>query len=358
YPGAHHTRFHHAIGAMHLMQKAIRVLRFKGVVISKEEEVAVYVAILLHDIGHGAFSHALEHSIVAGISHEEISLKFMEELNVEFKGQLTLAIAIFKGEYHRKFLSQLISSQLDMDRLDYLKRDSFYTGVSEGNVNSERLIAMLNVKEDVLVVEEKGIYSVESFIVARRLMYWQVYWHKTGLVAEYILVGVLKRAKELSDLGKELPGSIALKYFLKNKIDASNFNLKTLNVFAELDDYDVLSAIKDWKSFDDKVLSNLSKMLIDRRLMRVKIQNNPFPDEVIKKIKKEIKEKLSLSDSELDYFFINRTISNQAYNSVNNQIQILFKNGDLKEIAAASDQLNLQALSTPVIKHFMCYPKE
>ena len=357
YPGAHHTRFHHAIGAMHLMQKAVGVLRLKDITISKEEEVAVYIAILLHDIGHGAFSHALEHSIVTGISHEEISLKFMEKLNQEFKGELTLAITIFKGEYHRKFLSQLISSQLDMDRLDYLKRDSFYTGVSEGNVNSERLIAMLNVKEDVLVVEEKGIYSVEKFIVARRLMYWQVYLHKTGLVAENILVGILKRAKELSDLGMNLPGSIALKYFLKNKIDASKFNLKTLNIFAELDDYDVLSAIKDWKSFDDKVLSSLSKMLVNRRLMRVEIQNDPFSDGLITRIKKEIKEKMSLSNSELDYFFINGTISNQAYNSVNNQIHILFKNGELKETAAASDQLNLQALSTPVIKHFMCYPK-
>ncbi len=357
YPGAHHTRFHHAIGAMHLMQKAVRVLRFKDVEISDDEENAVYVAILLHDIGHGAFSHALEHSIVTGISHEEISLKFMEALNDEFKGQLSLAIEIFKGNYHRNFLHQLISSQLDMDRLDYLKRDSFYTGVSEGNVNSERLIVMLNVKNDELVVEEKGIYSVEKFIIARRLMYWQVYLHKTGIVAENILVKILKRAKELILDGEELNSSKALNYFLTNKINASNFDSKTLTIFSQLDDYDVLSAIKDWVNCSDKILSYLCKMLIDRKLMKIEIQNEEFDFQFINTLKEQVKEKYNLSNQELPYFFITGTISNQAYNSEKNQIHILYKNGDLKETAAASDHLNLQALSTPVVKHFICYPK-
>ncbi len=357
YPGAHHTRFHHAIGSMHLMQKAVRILRFKGVEITEEEENALYAAILLHDIGHGAFSHALENSIVMGVSHEAISLKFMEVLNNEFKGQLTLAIEIFKDENQRKFLHQLISSQLDMDRLDYLKRDSFYTGVSEGNVNSERLIVMLNVKDDVLVVEEKGIYSVEKFIISRRLMYWQVYLHKTGIVAENILVKILKRAKELVLNRENLNSSVALKYFLEKKIDGANFDLQTLNVFAQLDDYDVLSATKDWMNHSDKILSHLCTMLINRKLMKIEIQSIPFDSQYINTLKKEVQEKYNLSDDEIDYFFITDTISNQAYNSVKNQIQILYKNGNLKEIAGASDHLNLQALSTPVIKHFVCYPK-
>ena len=357
YPGAHHTRFLHAIGAMYLMQKAVRVLRFKNVNISRDEEEAVYIAILLHDIGHGAFSHALEHSIVSGISHEEISIKFMESLNVEFNGKLSLAIEIFKGNYHRKFLHQLISSQLDMDRLDYLKRDSFYTGVSEGNINSERLIVMLNVKDEELVVEEKGIYSVEKFIIARRLMYWQVYLHKTGIVAENILVKILKRAKELASTGIELKTSTALNYFLYKDINSSNFDDETLSIFSQLDDYDILSAIKEWTNNEDKVLSRLSRMLVDRRLMRIEIQNESFSTKKISQIENEVKLRYNLNDEELGYFFIHDTISNQAYNSVKNQIHILYKNGELKETAAASDQLNLQALSTPVVKHFICYPK-
>ena len=239
YPGAHHTRFHHALGSMHLMQKAVRILRFKGVEISDDESNALYIAILLHDIGHGPFSHALEQSIATGVHHESISLKFMEALNQDFDGQISLAITIFKGKYHRKFLYQLIASQLDMDRLDYLKRDSFYTGVSEGNINSERLITMLNVKDDYLVVEEKGIYSVEKFIVARRLMYWQVYLHKTSLVAEKLLEKILIRAKELVLAGVKLPTSKAFEYFLNNQINEDNFSIKTLRIFAKLDDYDV-----------------------------------------------------------------------------------------------------------------------
>ena len=247
YPGAHHTRFHHALGCMHIMQKAVDVLRFKGVEISKEEEKALYIAILLHDIGHGPFSHAMEHSIVEDVNHESISLLFMNELNEQFNGELTLAIQIFKEQYHRKFMLQLISSQLDMDRMDYLRRDSFYTGVAEGNINSERLIQMMNVVDDTLVIEEKGIYSVEKFLMARRLMYWQAYLHKTSLVAEVILTKVLKRAKELTQRGIVLPCSQPLLFFMQNKISQEDFDSKTLNLFAQLDDYDIISALKMWQ---------------------------------------------------------------------------------------------------------------
>lgn len=357
YPGAHHTRLQHAIGCMYLMQRAVRVLRFKEVEISDEEEQAVYIAILLHDIGHGAFSHALEHSIVTGISHEEISLKFMEALNEEFDGKLSLAIKIFKGEYHRMFLNQLISSQLDMDRLDYLKRDSFYTGVSEGNINSDRLIAMLNVKDDVLVIEEKGIYSVEKFIVSRRLMYWQVYLHKTGLVAEKILVKTLQRAKELVEQGKTLRASKALTYFLENQITTQNFTKETLEIFSRLDDYDVLSAIKEWTASEDRILSALSKMIVDRKLWRVNIQNYAFDIEELTATKNKVQKDLQLTDKEMSYFFIQDTVSNQAYSEVDNQIQILYKDDSLKNIVEASDHLNIQTLSKPVIKYFLCYPK-
>ena len=358
YPGAHHTRFHHAIGGMHLMQKAVSILQFKGIAISEEEANAVYIAILLHDIGHGPFSHALEQSIVTGVHHEGISLKFMEALNDEFNGQLSLAIEIFKGKYHRKFLYQLISSQLDMDRLDYLKRDSFYTGVAEGNINSERLLVMLNVKDDELVVEEKGIYSVEKFIVARRLMYWQVYLHKTGLVSEKLLEKVLKRAKELVLEGANLPASKAFMYFLKNQINDDNFTNKTLKTFARLDDYDVLSAIKEWISNEDKVLSKLSESLINRRLPKVILQNMPFTEAQISEINKEVKATFSFTDNELDYFVYHGEISNQAYDSTKNNIQIMYKDRTIKDISDASDHLNIQALSKPVQKYYMCYPKK
>jgi len=356
YPGANHTRFHHAIGCMHLMQKAVSVLRFKQVVISNEEENALYVAILLHDIGHGAFSHALEHSIVSGISHEEISLNFMKKLNEEFDGKLNLAIEVFEGKYPRKFLCQLISSQLDIDRLDYLKRDSFYTGVTEGNISSDRLIAMMNVKDDELVIEEKGIYSVEKFLIARRLMYWQVYLHKTGLVAENMLVNVLKRAKELAEEGVELFSSTSLKYFLYNQISEDNFNNETLEMFSKLDDYDVLSAIKEWSNHEDKVLSLLSKMIIDRKLLRIEIQQKEFEKSDLDKKNKKVAKKLQLSDDEAKFFVFSKKITNQAYQQ-DKPIFILNKKGNLKDIAKASDQLNLQALTNPVIKHFICYPK-
>ena len=357
YPGANHTRFHHAIGCLHLMQKAVRVLRFKEVDISNEEANALYIAILLHDIGHGAFSHALEHSIVEGISHEEISLKFMEKLNTEFNGQLTMAIRVFEGKYHRRFLNQLISSQLDIDRLDYLKRDSFYTGVAEGNISSERLIAMIHVVNDELVIEQKGIYSVEKFLIARRLMYWQVYLHKTGLSAENMLVNVLRRAKELSQKGERLFASKALTYFLTTKITKENFTDETLEIFSKLDDYDILSAIKEWTDSSDKVLSLLSKMIVDRNLLKVEIQQAHFSEADIDAKISELKSTMNLSDSEARYFVFQMKIQNQAYNP-SMPIKILNKNGELKDIAKASDQLNLQALTKPVIKHFVCYPKQ
>ncbi len=356
YPGANHTRFHHAMGCMHLMQKAIRVLRSKQVRITDEEEVAVCIAILLHDIGHGAFSHALEHSIVNGIAHEEISLKFMRALNEEFDGKLSLAIQIFEGNYDRAFLNQLISSQLDIDRLDYLKRDSFYTGVAEGNISSDRLIAMMNVVNDELVIEQKGIYSVEKFIIARRLMYWQVYLHKTGLVAEQTLVSVLKRAKELASRGEDLFASKALRYFLYNEVRQDNFSKETLEIFSRLDDYDVLLSIKEWINHDDPILARLCKMIIHRNLLRIELQDEPFDSAYVSNIKARVKSEFDLSDEEMTYFVYDKQISNQAY-FTNKPILIYTKNGELKDIAAASDQLNVQALAQPVTKHYLCYPK-
>jgi hypothetical protein len=358
YPGAHHTRFHHALGCMHLMQKAVRILKFKGVKISNDEANALYIAILLHDIGHGPFSHALEQSIATGIHHETLSLKFMEALNTEFNGQLELAITIFKGDYHRNFLYQLIASQLDMDRLDYLKRDSFYTGVSEGNINSERLITMLNVKNDELVVEEKGIYSVEKFIVARRLMYWQVYLHKAGLGAEKLLEKVLVRAKELALNGTKLHASKAFNYFLTNQINEDNFTTKTLKIFAKLDDYDVLASIKEWISNDDIILSELSKNLVNRQLPKVVLQNNPFTNQEIEAVKDNVKKTFNLNDNEVSYLVYNGRTSNQAYDSTKNTIKLLFKNGEIKDVIEASDHLNIQALSKPVNKYYLCYPKK
>lgn len=358
YPGAHHTRFHHAMGCMHLMQKAINVLRFKGIDISEEEENGLLIAILLHDIGHGPFSHAMEHSIVTGISHEAISLLFMEQLNVEFNGRLTLAIQIFKGEYPRHFMCQLISSQLDMDRADYLKRDSFYTGVAEGNINAERLITMLNVVNDELVVEQKGIYSVEKFLVARRLMYWQVYFHKTGVVAEQLLMRVLKRAKELTDKGVDLKASRALSYFLNNEINHSNFTTDTLPIFAQLDDYDIVSGMKEWQHHDDFVLSNLCEMIINRELLRVKLKNNKHKLGNVKVHKENLMKRHNITAEEADYFVFTGEISNQAYQLKTQSINILYKSGKIQDIVKASDQLNLKALSKPVTKYYICYPKK
>ncbi len=356
YPGANHTRFHHAIGCMCLMNKAVRTLRIKNIEISADEENALCLAILLHDIGHGAFSHALEHSIVNEISHEEISLKFMKKLNEIFDGKLSLAIEIFEGKYHRKFFYQLISSQLDIDRLDYLKRDSFYTGVTEGNISSDRLIAMMNVKDDELVIEQKGIYSVENFIIARRLMYWQVYLHKTGMVAEKMLVKILQRAKELAKNGVKLPCSKVFHYFLYNEIIAENFSDETLTIFSKLDDYDVFSAIKEWTYHDDEILSLLSNKLINRELLKIEIQDKPFSETYKNKIKRKIKSEYKISDENISYLMYVDKIKHQAYDP-KNPIKILTKKQKLKDIAKASDQLNLQTLSEPVVKHILCYPK-
>lgn len=357
YPGAHHTRFHHAIGCMHLMRKTIDVLRFKGVAVSDEEENALCIAVLLHDIGHGPFSHAMEHTIVSGVSHEQISLLFMEALNTEFNGQLSLAITMFKGEYKRQFMCQLISSQLDVDRADYLKRDSFYTGVAEGNINSERLITMLNVKDDNLVVESKGIYSVEKFLVARRLMYWQVYLHKTSLVAEQLLIRVLKRANELVSKGHNLHASKALSYFLYNNISGANFIAESLDVFSKLDDYDIISAMKEWQYESDFVLSKLCEMILDRTLLKIKIKNNKLSENKLQEHKDRVVETFSITEEEADYFVFSGEISNQAYHETKQTISILYKNGKVEDVVKASDQLNLKALSKPVTKYYMCYPK-
>jgi len=357
YPGAHHTRFHHALGAMHMMQKAVEVLRFKEVQISKDEECALYIAILLHDVGHGPFSHAMEHSIVE-VHHEEISLLFMNKLNDEFNGQLSLAIQVFKGKYHRKFMLQLISSQLDMDRMDYLKRDSFYSGVAEGNINSERLIQMLNVTDDVLVMEEKGIYSIEKFLMARRLMYWQAYLHKTSLVAELTLTKTLQRAKELLQKGIEIECSHPLKYFMEHKITSENFSTDDLGTFSQLDDYDVVSALKNWQFHKDFILSSLSKMIINRDLSKIQLHSEKFPAEILEKMTIRFAKQHHITQQEAKYFIFKGKIKNQAYNKEAEPIHILKKNKTIEDVVEASDQLNLKALSKPVTKYFICYPKQ
>ena len=357
YPGAHHTRFHHAIGCMHIMQKAVQTLRFKGVSISDEEENALYIAILLHDIGHGPYSHAMEKSIVEEVHHEELSLLFMQQLNTEFNGQLDLAIQVFKGEYHRKFMLQLISSQLDMDRMDYLRRDSFYSGVAEGNINSERLIQMMNVQDDYLVIDEKGIYSVEMFLVARRLMYWQVYLHKTGVVAELTLTKILKRAKELTQKGINLSCSSSLQFFLQNKISLADFDFKSLEKFALLDDYDVMGAIKEWQFSTDFVLSALCKMILNRDLLKIQMVDEKPNKERLVELKKKFIALHNVSDAEADYFVFKGKIKNQAYNKASEPIRILKKDKKVEDVVDASDQLNLKALSKPVTKYFICFPK-
>ena len=299
----------------------------------------------------------MEHSIVNGVSHEQISLLFMEELNTKFNSSLTLAIQIFKGEYERKFMCQLISSQIDMDRADYLKRDSFYTGVAEGNINSERLITMLNVIDDELVVEHKGIYSVEKFLVARRLMYWQVYLHKTSLVAEQLLIRVLKRAKELTNKGETPCASAPLQYFLKNEIALKDFNQEVLDTFAMLDDYDIVSAMKVWQNNDDFVLKNLCDMIINRNLLQIKVKKKKIKTESLEGHINSLIEKYNISRQEAQYFVFSGEISNQAYHQEKQPINILYKNGKIEDIVKASDQLILKALSKPVTKYYICYPK-
>ncbi|MCD0475810.1 HD domain-containing protein [Flavobacterium sp. EDS] len=358
YPGANHTRFHHALGCMHLMQKAIETLRFKEVIISTEEENALYVAILLHDIGHGPFSHAMERSIVEDVNHEAISLLFMNQLNIEFNGKLSLAIQIFKGDYHRKFMLQLISSQLDMDRMDYLKRDSFYSGVAEGNVNSERLIQMMNVVNDVLVIEEKGIYSVEKFLLSRRLMYWQAYLHKTSLVAELILTKVLKRAKELTIKGIHLPCSEPLLFFMQNKITLENFTPETLDLFSQLDDFDIIGALKSWQKHDDFILSTLSKMIVNRDLLKIKLTSEKVSLEELQSLKERFAAQNNISAIDASYFIYRGKIKNQAYSKEAEPIRILKKDKTIEDVVEASDQLNLKSLSKLVTKYYICFPKQ
>lgn len=358
YPGALHTRLHHVLGAMHLMSKAIATIKRKGHEITDKEEEAVLLAILLHDIGHGPFSHALEYDIVSGVSHEEISNFFIEELSKEFDGKLDLALEIFQDKYHKTFLHQLVSSQLDMDRMDYLNRDSFYTGVSEGKIGSDRIIDMLNVSNGELVIEEKGIYSIEKFIVARRIMYWQVYLHKTVVASEYMLIHALRRAKELISDGKELFGSPALLYFMRNEITSDLFksDKNALIQFSKLDDYDILGAIKVWQDTDDKVLSELCTRLINRKLFKIEVSRIPFSDERIAAVKTKIQEQLKLKDSEVNHFVYSDVLTNNAYNHEKENINLLMKNGDVIDVSKASDNLNISALANPVEKYFLSYP--
>ncbi len=359
YPGALHTRFHHSLGAMHLMSRALLELKQKGHKISRKEYRGALIAILLHDIGHGPYSHALEHAIVKSVNHEEISKIFINKLNEIFDGKLKLAVKIFEDRYERRFFHKLISGQFDMDRLDYLKRDSFFTGVSEGIVNYERLLNMLEIVDDGPVIEAKGIYSVEKFITARRLMYWQVYLHKTVLSAEYMITKVLERAKKLAMGGEKLYASPALEFFLKNEITLEDFkNNEVLDIFSRLDDYDIFSALKVWSDHNDYILSYLSNALVNRKLFRIELQNEPFEEDYIDSIKEKIKSKYNLSDDEVTYFCFHDKTSNYTYKPDSDNINILFKDGSVKDIAEASDQLNIALLDKPTTKYFVCYPKE
>jgi HD superfamily phosphohydrolase len=357
YPGALHTRFHHALGSMHLMGLAIEVLRGKGHEITKAEEEAATIAILLHDIGHGPFSHALEHSLVNGIQHEDISMMIMKKLNEVFEGKLTTAINIFTGNYPKKFLHQLISSQLDLDRMDYLNRDSFFTGVSEGVISFDRIIKMFNVVQDELVIEEKGIYSIENFLIARRLMYWQVYLHKTVIAAEQLLVKILERAKELSAMGIDLFATPALAHFLKNNLNEADFfeNDIHLLTFLKLDDQDIFASVKVWAEHPDKILSMLCDMLNKRSLYRIEISNEAPDPSRIKLLKENAATALSVDLEETRYFVFDDVIVNRAYNAGNSNINILLKNNEIIDIAKASDLSNLESLDKTVKKYILCY---
>lgn len=350
YPGALHTRFHHALGAMHLMKMAIETLCSKGHEITPEEQEAVTIAILLHDIGHGPFSHALEQTIVEGISHEDISLVLMDRLNILFKGRLTTAIDVFNGTYHKKFLHQLVSSQLDMDRMDYLTRDSFFTGVSEGVISFDRIIKMLNVRDDYVVIEEKGIYSIEKFLVARRLMYWQVYLHKTVIAAELLLGKILERSRELALLGENLFATPALNYFLTNNITISAFinSNHDLDTFASLDDTDIMSAIKVWASHDDFILSTLCQNLITRNLYHVEVTNVAPSVDTVNQLVERVVEEYGITEDEASYFVFTDSITNKAYKVGDGNIRILMKDGSVQDITTASDNSNLEALAKTV----------
>ena len=356
YPGALHTRFHHALGALHLMSQAIETIKSKGHEITDEESLGALIAILLHDIGHSPFSHALEHSIVKGISHEKVSLLFMEALNTEFNGQLSVGIQIFKNEYPKKFLHDLVSSQLDMDRLDYLNRDSFYTGVLEGKIGAQRIIKMLDVHNDHLVIEEKGLYSIEKFIVARRLMYWQVYLHKTTLAAEQMLVNILKRAKELAVNDPNLFATPALKQFLTNNFTEKDFaeNPEILQLFSKLDDYDIYASLKVWTDHEDVVLSRLCRGMVERKIYKIRLQKDPFEIEKTTPYLDKVRNNYNLPEKDLHYFAFTGKISNSAYNPDSEPIRILYRDGTQIELSLASDQLEVAVLSSPIQKNFFC----
>ena len=352
YPGARHTRFQHSLGAFYLMTEAVKSLTEKGVYIFDSEAEAVQAAILMHDIGHGPFSHVLENTLIHGVTHEDISLMMMEHMNRDLKGQLALAISIFKDEYPNQIFHQLISSQLDMDRLDYLRRDSFYTGVTEGNIGSARIIKMLNVKDDRLVVDSKGIYSIENYLTSRRLMYWQVYLHKTAVGYEKILVNTLRRACDLVREGREVFASPALAYFLKND---RPFDEETLQVYAELDDSDIWSALKAWKHADDKILSTLATDMLDRHLFKVEVSEERPSQEYIDQIAHDIARHLSISDADTRYMMTLTEIGKDMYNPDDDSIGILYKDGSIKDIAEASEILNVQLLSKKIRKYYLCY---
>ena len=359
YPGAQHTRFQHSLGAFYLMSEAITQLTAKGNFIFDSEAEAVQAAILLHDIGHGPFSHVLEDTIVKGITHEEISLMLMERMNKEMNGQLSLAIQIFKDEYSKRFLHQLVSGQLDMDRLDYLRRDSFYTGVTEGNIGSARIIKMLDVADDRLVVESKGIYSIENFLTARRLMYWQVYLHKTSVAYEKMLISTLLRAKELASQGVELFASPALHFFLYRNITPEEFcaNPDCLENFIQLDDNDIWTALKVWSTHTDKVLSTLSTGMINRNIFKVEISSEPVSEKRIKELTLQISQQLGITLSEANYFVSTPSIEKNMYNPADDSIDIIYKDGTIKNIAEASDMLNISLLSKKVKKYYLCYQR-
>ena len=362
YPGANHTRFEHSIGSMYLVNTALDVLRDKGVEITDEESEGVTIAVLLHDLGHGPFSHALEESIVKGISHEELSILFMQDLNEEFDGKLDLAIEIFLNQHPKHFLHQLVSSQLDMDRLDFLKRDSFYCGVSEGVVSSDRIIKMLDVRNDQLVVEAKGIYSVEKFLIARRMMYWQVYLHKTVVSAERMLVNLLRRASDLVAAGQVVKASGAFARFLNHEVTAADFHSGdshrrklALKRFAMLDDSDITSSIKEWITHEDSILSDLSDRILNRRLMKIKISSHPFSETQLNELVEKVQSAMVIPKGETDYFVSVGEMTNKAYQPDDEAIMILYKNGKMKDIRDASD-INLEGLTKTVRKHFVCYP--
>ena len=360
YPGALHTRFHHAMGAMHLMSITLDNLRSKGHEISEAEYQACQVAILLHDIGHGPFSHALEFSLLKGIRHEHLSLQLMEYFNKLFNGEIGLAIQIFTNQYERRFFRQLVSSQLDIDRLDYLQRDSLFTGVSEGTIGADRIIKMLDVKDDQIVVEEKGIYSVENFLSARRLMYWQVYLHKATVSAEKMLIMLIQRAKYLVSQGEELFATPALRVFLINDVSLEKIqeNLDFLKAFASLDDYDIWAAIKIWHHHPDRILSSLSSMLLERRLFRVVLSNDKFEKAYIDELKQQIGETYHIRPQEVKYFLACGSMSNAAYIAGGQNINIMTKKGQVMDVARASDLPNIKAMSKIVKKYYICWPKQ